>query len=60
MGKRKSILTVEQVIELDQQGKSIRKIAEILRMSRNTVRKYLREREGCQSPALASPFVEGT
>lgn len=59
MGKRKSILTVEQVIELNQQGKPIRKIAEILGLSRNTVRKYLRERENGQEAVIATPFDRG-
>ena len=46
MCRKISILIIEQIKELNAQGKSIRKIAEILGVSRNTTRKYLREIDG--------------
>ena len=42
MSRKISVLMVEQIKELKAQGKPIRKISEILGISRNTVRRYLR------------------
>ena len=45
----------KQIQELKDQGKSIRKIAESLQISRNTVRKYLQEEEKNDVGNLSSP-----
>ena len=50
MAKRISRLTIKQVQELATQGKPIRKISAILGLSRNTVRRYLRE----EAPAIVA------
>ena len=45
----------EQIIELKNQGKSIRKIAESLDLARNTIRRYLRESEALKPQPSTRP-----
>ena len=53
---RKSQVVINQILTLKRQKKSIRKIALALEVSRNTVRRYLREHE--ENQPVAKPSAE--
>jgi transposase len=63
MAKGKAMSVVKQIKVLQEQGKPIRKISEILQISRNTVRRYLREAEAVVEVAATAgeaPMQDGS